>query len=115
MLNFLFNIFTIIIVNVCAAFKNLNIFSNGNLFISLSNDAPYPWQIAFQDPASPGFIGIFDLHDNIFYYLVLILFGVMWVLSAILYIFKSTSNSLVYKYLSHGTLIEVIWTISPIY
>ena len=85
-----------------------------NFFYSF-NDAPYPWQLGFQDPASPGFTGIYDLHDNIFYYLVLILFGVMWVLSAILYIFKSTSNSLVYKYLSHGTLIEVIWTISPIY
>lgn len=68
------------------------------------NDAPYPWQIAFQDPASPGFIGISDLHDNIIYYLVLILLGVMWVLSMVFFVFKSTSNSLVYKYLSHGTL-----------
>ena len=31
----------------------------------------------------------------------------MWVLSAILYIFKSTSNSLVYKYLSHGTGVPI--------
>ena len=68
------------------------------------NDAPYPWQISFQDPASPGFLGIFDLHDNIFFYLVLILIGVMWVLGAVLLVFNSTSNSLVYKYLSHGTL-----------
>ena len=38
--------------------------------ITHNNDAPYPWQIAFQDPASPGFQGIFDFHDNIFFYLI---------------------------------------------
>ena len=89
-----------------AAFSNL--FFIKFLFNTHSNDAPYPWQIAFQDPASPGHQGIFDLHDNLFFYLVLIFIGVMWVLGVVLFIFKSTSNSLVYKYLSHGTLIEVI-------
>ena len=108
MLNFLFNIFTIIIVNVCAAFKNLNIFSNGNLFISLSNDAPYPWQLALQDPASPGFTGIFDLHDNIFFFLVVILFGVIWMLSSLFSQFKESVNKLSYKYLTHGTTIELV-------
>jgi cytochrome c oxidase subunit 2 len=36
------------------------------------NDAPEPLQIAFQDGASPGYSGIIDLHDSIFFYLVLI-------------------------------------------
>jgi cytochrome c oxidase subunit 2 len=94
-------------------YNDLLLFSNS--YSTYSNDAPYPWQIAFQDPASPGFVGIFDLHDNIFFYLVLILIAVMWVLGAVLVVFKSSSNAIASKYLSHGTLIEVIWTVSPFY
>jgi hypothetical protein len=40
------------------------------------NDAPEHLQIAFQDGASPGYSGIIDLHDSIFFYLVLISVGV---------------------------------------
>ena len=108
MFNFFFNIYTIVCANVFATLKNLNVFFNGNFSGSISNDAPYPWQLALQDPASPGFTGIFDLHDNIFFYLVLILIGVMWILGAVLFVFKSSSNAIASKYLSHGTLIEFI-------
>nr|WUR10583.1 cytochrome c oxidase subunit II [Elmerina hispida] len=109
MFNNLINLYFIILDSI------LNIFGYGpKLFSNFHfNDAPYPWQIGFQDPASPGFIGIFDLHDSIFFYLVLILFGVMWVLGAVIFVFSSTLNSISSKYLSHGTLIEVIWTITP--
>jgi cytochrome c oxidase subunit 2 len=40
------------------------------------NDAAEPFQIGFQDGASPGFSGIVALHDSIFFYLVLISIGV---------------------------------------
>lgn len=43
----------------------------------LFNDAPEPWQLSFQDGASPTQEGITELHDTIFFYLVVILFGVM--------------------------------------
>ena len=36
------------------------------------NDTPQPWQIGFQDSAAPGFEGINDLHDSIFFYLIII-------------------------------------------
>jgi Cytochrome C oxidase subunit II, transmembrane domain len=39
-------------------------------------DAPEPWQIGFQDVASPGFEGIVALHDSIMFYLILILVSV---------------------------------------
>jgi hypothetical protein len=39
-------------------------------------DAPKPWGLYFQDSASPQMEGIVELHDNIMYYLVIILFGV---------------------------------------
>jgi cytochrome c oxidase subunit 2 len=48
------------------------------LFLStiIYNDAPEPFQIGFQDGASPGYTGIVALHDSIFFYLVLISVGV---------------------------------------
>ena len=108
MLNLLLNTYTIIWVNICAALKNLNVFLNVNFLGSLSNDAPYPWQIAFQDPASPGFTGIFDLHDSIFFFLVIILLGVIWMLSSLFSQFKESINKLSYKYLTHGTTVELV-------
>lgn len=77
------------------------------------NDAPEPWQLGFQDGASPTQEGITELHDTIFFYLVLILFGVMWVLSSVIINFNSNKSQIVYKYANHGTLIELIWTITP--
>jgi len=38
----------------------------------IKNDSPEPWLIGFQDGVSPGYTGIVELHDNIFFYLVVI-------------------------------------------
>jgi len=84
-----------------------------NFFNIIKNDSPEPWQIGFQDSAAPGFEGITDLHDSIFFYLVVICIGVFWVLASILLNFNSKSSPIVYKYSNHGTLIELIWTITP--
>lgn len=83
-----------------------------DLFI-LFNDAPEPWQIGFQDSATPVMEGILELHNSIFFYLVVISFGVLWVLGNTIVSFHSTKSSIVYKYANHGTLIELIWTITP--
>lgn len=77
------------------------------------NDAPEPWQIGFQDGASPGFEGITELHDSIFFFLVVISVGVFWALGSVMINFNSTSSPIAYKYANHGTLIELIWTITP--
>ncbi|RYE15766.1 MAG: cytochrome c oxidase subunit II [Rickettsiales bacterium] len=77
------------------------------------NDAPEPWALGFQDGASPTQEGMTELHDTIFFYLVVILFGVMWVLTSAIVNFQSTKSQIVYKYANHGTLIELIWTITP--
>lgn len=53
----------------------LNIYIQTDIFSF--NDAPYPWQIGFQDPASPGFSGIFNLHNEITFFLFFILFSVV--------------------------------------
>jgi cytochrome c oxidase subunit 2 len=77
------------------------------------NDAPQPWQLGFQDSAAPGFTGIVELHNTIFFYLIVICVGVFWMLGSIIYFFNSKNAPFVHKYLNHGTLIELIWTITP--
>jgi len=84
-----------------------------NFLDPVYNDAPEPWQLSFQDGASPSFEGITELHNQIMFYLVIILLGVAWMLSSILLNFNSNANKIVHKYHNHGTLIELIWTITP--
>ena len=76
-------------------------------------DAPSPWGIYFQDSATAQMEGLVELHDNIMYYLVVILFGVGWILLSIIRNYISTKSPISHKYLNHGTLIELIWTITP--
>ncbi|CAJ0848773.1 13235_t:CDS:10, partial [Entrophospora sp. SA101] len=66
------------------------------------NDAPHPWQIGFQDGASPTFEGIAELHDQIMFYLILILLGVGWMLTSTIRNFNSSHNQIVHKYHNHG-------------
>jgi len=101
-INFLFNIFV-----------NFTSFLTSNIRPSLFLDAPEPWQIGFQDGASPGFEGIVALHDSIFFFLILISVSVFWILFAIIRNFSSAKSGIIYKYLNHGTILELIWTISP--
>lgn len=83
------------------------------IFNPLVCDAPEPWQIGFQDGATPTYEGITELHNSIFFYLVLIFLGVSWALYSIIVNFSADKNPLTNKYLNHGTVIELIWTITP--
>lgn len=74
-----------------------------SIFNTIFNDAPQPWQIGFQDSAAPGFTGIVELHNTIFFYLVVISVGVFWVLGSIIYYYNSKKSPIVHKYLNHGT------------
>ena len=86
---------------------------NISLFKTILNDAPEPWQLGFQDSAAPGFTGIIELHNTIFFYLVVICVSVFWLLGSIIYYYNNSKNPIIHKYLNHGTLIELIWTITP--
>ena len=86
------------------------LFSTSNKFIC---DAPRAWGLYFQDSASPQMEALVELHDNIMYYLVAILFSVGWIQAAIIRNFDSSKSPISNKYLNHGTLIELIWTITP--
>jgi len=54
---------------------------------------------------------IIELHNYIMYFLILTLVAVMWIM--IMIFFKFTNNKFSHMYLTHGTLIELIWTVSP--
>jgi len=86
-----------------------------NLFkdLQIRLDAPTPWGIYFQDSATPQMEGVIELHDIIMYYLVIILFCVGWMLFSIIWNFNHKKSPISHKYLNHGTLIELIWTITP--
>ena len=74
-------------------------------------DAPKPWGLYFQDSASPLVEALVELHNYIMFYLIGILLAVVWIMASILTNFSNTAFS--HKYLNHGTLIELIWTITP--
>jgi cytochrome c oxidase subunit 2 len=88
-----------------------NLFSN--ILPTVHCDLPEPWQFSFQDGASPSFDGIVDLHDQIMFYLIIIIILVSWMLGTIIIKFNTANNPIVYKYFVHGTVIELIWTITP--
>lgn len=91
-----------------------------------------PSTIGFQDPASPIMEGIVDLHNYIFFYLVLIFAFVLWIFIAILVDFyfgiKGNKDMLIpektdlidyrtslfkVRNLTHSSLLEIIWTLTP--
>lgn len=75
-------------------------------------DAPLPWQIGFQDPATPLMEGIVNLHHQIMFYLILIAVFVCWMLARIIMLFNEDKNAVPSKVV-HGTLLEIIWTVTP--
>jgi len=82
-------------------------FKTLSLFNTIYNDAPQPWQIGFQDSAAPGFTGIVELHNTIFFYLIVICVGVFWVLGSAVYYFNIKNSPIIHKYLNHGKYVPV--------
>jgi len=75
-------------------------------------DAAEPWQLGFQDPATPVMQGIIDLHHDIFFFVTFIVIFVSWMLARTVWHFHYTKNPIPEKII-HGTAIEIIWTITP--
>lgn len=83
-----------------------------NIFTGIiNNDVPTPWAVFFQDSATPNMEGVIELHNNIMFYLILILVLISYILYSIIY--NYSNNAIVYKYMNHGQLIEIIWTSLP--
>jgi len=88
-------------------------FSVSDLLPNTTCDAAHPWGLYFQDSASPQMEALVELHNDIMFYLFAILFSVGWILLSVIRNFVYPYNKISNKYLNHGTLIELIWTITP--
>jgi len=76
-------------------------------------DFAEPWQLSFQDPASPIMEGIIDLHHDIMFFLVLIIIFILWMLVRILQCFGDSYNRNLPSTVTHHTTLEIVWTIIP--
>nr|QQO99828.1 cytochrome c oxidase subunit 2 [Selaginella nipponica] len=75
-------------------------------------DAAEPWATGFQDPATPGMLGMTDLHHDLLVFIITILILVLWVLVRALTHFQSNRSPIPLR-TAHGTTVEMIWTILP--
>jgi len=80
--------------------------------VTLRMDAPEPWQMGFQDPATPIAQGLVDLHHDLMFFLLFVLGFVTWMMARTLYHFRASRNPVPEKII-HGTAIEILWTVTP--
>jgi cytochrome c oxidase subunit 2 len=87
-----------------------------SLFLSLSNvaysDYAHPYQVSFQDPATPVMEGVISLHHDLLFILTIIGIFTGWVLFRATFNFHHTRNP-VPSDITHGATIEVVWTVTP--
>jgi cytochrome c oxidase subunit 2 len=77
-------------------------------------DSSTPWQMFFQDAATPIMEGIINLHHDLMFFITFILFFVLVVLIRTLAFFNSDSPKAGSgKNVVHGTVIEIVWTVIP--
>ncbi len=74
---------------------------------------PYPWQMHFQEAASPVMEGLHDMHVLLMYIITGIALVVFLLLGYIFYKFRHHKNPTPSTF-THNTTLEIIWTILPI-
>lgn len=74
---------------------------------SIKLDAPTPWGLFFQDSATPQMEGLEELHNNIMFYLAIILFAVTWIMLTIIRNFVYYKSPISHKYMNHGKYVPV--------
>jgi len=83
-------------------------FSNSIVALPLNYcDAPRAWGVYFQDSASPQMEALVELHDNIMFYLVIVLFGVGWILLSVIRNYASSKSPISNKFLNHGKVVPI--------
>nr|YP_010041727.1 cytochrome c oxidase subunit 2 [Cyanophora sudae]QPB15053.1 cytochrome c oxidase subunit 2 [Cyanophora sudae] len=73
---------------------------------------PTPWQLYFQDTATPIMEGIVNLHNDLVFFLIIIAIFVLWMLIRTLMIHVKSNNPIASN-VTHGTAIEIAWTVTP--
>jgi cytochrome c oxidase subunit 2 len=82
-----------------------------NFFFSFC-DAPEPWQMGLQDPATPAVEGMIFFHDYLMLFLIIIGLFVIWMLYVVIISFNEKSNAVSEKF-THSSVLEIVWTILP--
>ena len=75
--------------------------------------APEPWQLGFQDPASPVMTDINDLHNLLLWVITVIALFVTGLLIFVMIRFRARRNPVPTR-TTHNAVIEVIWTVVPV-
>ena len=71
-----------------------------------------PWQLTFQEPATPVMEGIISFHNDIMGYLVAVGLFVMWLLFRCISFYNEKTNPVPMVF-TYSTVLEVVWTIVP--
>jgi len=87
---------------------NQLIFYRQNIFLDISE----PWQLGFQDPATPIMEGIINFHHDVMFYLIVIVILTAWIVARCIFFFNEDRHPNPEKFV-HGTTLEIIWTITP--
>nr|YP_011017000.1 cytochrome c oxidase subunit 2 [Lessonia nigrescens]WQB61678.1 cytochrome c oxidase subunit 2 [Lessonia nigrescens] len=75
-------------------------------------DAAHPWQVGFQDPATPIMEGIIFFNGLLMTFMLFIACLVGWLLYKSLTLFNEADHKEAVDF-NHSTLLEVVWTIIP--
>ena len=75
-------------------------------------DAAQPWQIGFQDPATPVMEGVINFHNDLMIVVVGVGVFVGYVMWSTVYNFEQSVNPTPNR-VQHGTRLEIIWTVTP--
>lgn len=70
------------------------------------------WQFGFQTPVTPVMEGIVNFHHDLFFFLTVILFSVMYMLFICVRKFSVKRNDNVFI-ITHAPTLEIIWTLIP--
>nr|YP_010191919.1 cytochrome oxidase subunit 1 and subunit 2 [Dictyostelium intermedium]DAZ85393.1 TPA_asm: cytochrome oxidase subunit 1 and subunit 2 [Dictyostelium intermedium] len=112
-------------VNIFTPYRNRSRNIKKGAIVLMGLDFSRDWQIGFQDPATPIMEGIIDLHNYIFFYLIVVAVFIGWVMGRILWRFSYKwsyptisdieifKNFTAYNQIIHGTVIEIVWTLIP--
>ena len=76
-------------------------------------DAPKPWQIDFQEAATPVMEKIASLHDFLMLIMTSIVAVVIFLLAYVCLRYNAKANPVPNKF-SHNVMIEIVWTIIPV-
>jgi cytochrome c oxidase subunit 2 len=109
------NLITLLILLITSSL-NIELLRECPILLDLIRyDVAEAYQLGFQDVSSSIGEEIIWFHDRLVAYILIIALGVLWVVGCLCGTFINKNKIIVHKYWNHGTLIEIIWTITPLW